>query len=692
MLFISSLLFLATIFPIFSIFQIRKINSTLLALYLSWYALIVLTCEISGFLGLLGSEWFFLTIQILEGLIIWGIWFLKGKPDLIMGWNKRLISRWINSIVLFIKKNPFTSSFSAIVIGGYGFLAWLILRVPPNNTDSMKTHLARVVYWLQQNSFEQLTIRSIAAKIYPFDAQLNVLWTILFSHSDKFVGFVQYFSAIFCTIAIYAIARLMKGSRRSSLIISLIWLTYPVVVYQATSTQVDLVIAALFTISIYFLFDHLQASKQSSLFFSALALGLALGTKSTIFIMAPGILIMLILFLTSNHKAISWVIRWSILTTLFFLALGSFIYFNNIRYYNNPLGPSSVIANNLSTGESLSETIRYNAPRLIFQFISFDALPIKLANQATEIKGDIFENAGKYSGLNLDSTTALSDPNVPFSYDLSPSYNEDASWFGFSSVMVIIPAIIFGIYFGLKRKDKYSIVLFILGITYSLFEMIFRPGWDPYQGRYFIISMAISTPLAVSFTNEKIISKIFIFIVTVIALVTFFFSVFSNTSKPLLGRNNLESRYIKSVKEYFPGNPIHNYYQKATIKIYDFLRQNLPTDFSISDYDDVQLRTLSNRSQHETIVRVVNDLVPQDARMGFMSGVGDFDYVFFGENLTRVLININSDNELFDKEWMRSKNMSFVLISEYERFSDLPDYLNLTKAVDGWGLYSIDFQ
>ena len=226
---------------------------------------------------------------------------------------------------------------------GYLVLAWLIVRVHPNNSDSMHTHLARVIYWLQQDNFKFLTAHSVWAQIYPFDAQLNLLWTILFSGTDKYVGFVQYFAAMFAGVAIYGISRILKGSSTISILASLFWLSFPMVIFQSTSTQFDLVVTGLFITSVYFLFDYISNRTTGGIFFSALAMGLALGTKTTIFMVGPGFLVIGLITLGVEKGAYKWLMRWIYLVLISFLFLGSFVYFSNLYHFKNPLGPTDFV-------------------------------------------------------------------------------------------------------------------------------------------------------------------------------------------------------------------------------------------------------------------------------------------------------------------------------------------------------------
>jgi hypothetical protein len=481
----------------------------------------------------------------------------------------------------------------------------------------------------------------------------------------------------------------LDGPRKYSLLVSIIWLTFPIVVYQATSTQFDLVVTCLFTISVFFFFDYHKNKFSSSLIFSALALGLALGTKQTVFMMGPAYAIILVMLIINNKKWLKPLLQWVTLTCVSFLLLGSYIYFNNLNVYKNPLGPSNHVTADSFGNYSFSEKLIFNTPRFLYQFTNFDSLPVRLANQGNEYKNRIFKFIDSNLDLKMESKIAIKDVNKAFSLDTPPHFNEDESWFGFSAMLLIFPAFIIGIKCGIKNKDLISISLILFGISFYLFEILLRPGWDPYQGRYFILSIGILMPLVVHLFNKSFSSKIFQIFICIIVILTFTMAVFSNESKPLLGKKALENTYQTIKTTYNPEARFLQLYKEYSLKLYYFIWDNLPFQKPIHFYSNTELRVLSNLNHHLNILEAVNKSVPEKANLGIILENGDFDYVFFGPNLTRNLINITPISEISNLNWIKEKEISYILISKNERVPDIPLFLKLITDIDGWGLYKV---
>ena len=685
---LSIFLFCLSVIPVRTIFHIKNKVQSVLAIYLVWFGLTVLAAEISGFLGLLSNQWFFLALQGLEATVLWGIWWKKGKPALFLMSPNQVIT-WLRSVPSQAKKHKWISLFAFLVSIGYGTLAYLIVRVPPNNTDSMHTHLARVIYWLQQGSFQQLTNHSIFSKIYPFNAQLNVLWNVLFSHSDQFVGFVQFFAALFCGVAIYGICRLLNGQQKFSLLISLIWLSFPLVVFQATTTQFDLVSTALFTITIFFFFDFINNHEFGSLVLSAIGLGLSFGTKQTVFMMIPAFVIILLILLLAKRLALRVVLRWMMVSLASFLLLGSYIYFNNLNVYGNPLGPAEHVQSDSFGAHSFFEKLRYNPARFFVQFTNFDALPVRMAERGNYIKNDLFRTLDKKLNLQMESANALKDIQKGFYLDGVPTYNEDQTWFGIGGALLILPAFLAGIFVAIQKKDLLSFSLVLFGISFLIMEIWLRPGWDPYQGRYFMMPVALILPLSIQLFKTNLASRLYQALICLLVLITFWTAILTNESKPILGKKMFENKYQTLLSTKTPDSTPGSIYKEYRIKILYVIWDNIPFQKSNSDYSDSELRTLGNQRRHLNILNAVNQSVPEDAKLGIMLVEGDFDYIFFGKKLTRVLVNIQPLSEINHQEWLTERGISYVLISNIKRIPEIPTYLHVITQVDGWGLYRV---
>ena len=131
-----------------------------------------------------------------------------------------------------------------------------------------------------------------------------MLWTIVFLGNDTLAESSQFIAMLVCAIAIYGISRLMDRSEKSASFNALLFLSFPVVAMQATTTQTDLFVAAMIACAFYFLASGFQQKQKSSLVVSSLAIALAIGSKQTAFFVLPGYLILCLFLWLKNRKSV----------------------------------------------------------------------------------------------------------------------------------------------------------------------------------------------------------------------------------------------------------------------------------------------------------------------------------------------------------------------------------------------------
>jgi hypothetical protein len=134
--------------------------------------------------------------------------------------------------------------FLVATIGGL-LLAELVVAflAAPNNFDSQTYHLARIEHWVAAGDVDPFpTAIHRQVSLAPGGEYLLTHLRLL-TGSDGLYNLVQWAAGVLCLLAASRIAAQFGGGRRAQLLTAFVVATTPMVTLQASSTQVDLIVA-----------------------------------------------------------------------------------------------------------------------------------------------------------------------------------------------------------------------------------------------------------------------------------------------------------------------------------------------------------------------------------------------------------------------------------------------------------------
>ena len=248
-----------------AVIGIRRLSELLLAAYVVAFAEIVgLTLALST-AGAMSRGGFVLGIVALFLASGTG-WLVAGRP------RASGPSMELRSLV----NDPPLSVLATTVGLALAYLAALIVATPPNSWDSLSYHLSRAAFWSQSGHVGYIPdAYDVRMDGSPPNAELVLTAVFDVTRSERLVGFVEFVAALACSLGVYTLARRLAFPAREAAFAALVFLTLPVVLLQAPTTQNDLVAASGLTAAAVFL----TGTSRAGMVLAALATALAVGTK-----------------------------------------------------------------------------------------------------------------------------------------------------------------------------------------------------------------------------------------------------------------------------------------------------------------------------------------------------------------------------------------------------------------------------
>jgi len=374
-----------------------------------------------------------------------------------------------------------------IFILGTTFFIGII--APPSNYDSLTYHLARAGFWQQNATINHYTTWAEIQNSNPVNAEVGLLWIILFTGSDNIAFIIQWIALIIIFIAIYKILRLINISKIISSISALLFISFDIVLLEATSTQNDLIVTTFVILTVIFLFKSLKSDKQDFkyLLITGLTLGFSISLKVNSYLFIPGMIIFIFL-INKNNKIkfikIGYLLLFSILGVFIFASynfIQNYIEYENIFSSKDYLGVLSISNPNFKT--FISNISRHFSSFYQYYLIDHGTVGNLIIKTTVNLHNKL--------GLSTDAPQTIL-PNVIFYY--SPvKLNYDESYFGPLFFFLVLPSLIYSMFLFLVlriwkkgkeliQKYKDALKLYLIGLSFYLcFMIILR--WQPFSGR-----------------------------------------------------------------------------------------------------------------------------------------------------------------------------------------------------------------
>ena len=528
-----SLLIIKGLFLFYKNNPLNGFRVAVLKSLIAYSVFIFLTTEILGNLCLLNRK-FIISSYILFTV---GIYFyLFWKKIITFHRPFYQFKIFSDSIFDFFSKGVFIF-FLLIVIT----LLFLTFYVTPNNTDALVYHIARAMFWLQNQNLFHYPTSSPYQLYYNVFSEYLLLHTIVLTGGDGFVNSVQFIAFLGTIITTSLIGKNFGMSNKGQGLIVIIACCIPMGLLQATSSQNDYLASFYFCCTLYFGLLLIQESSNSfkeNFQWAILSLLLAGFTKYSIFMYCIGFIAFLGIYQLK--------IDWKRATKIGFISVGLFLitfsafFYRNYVVFGNILMPNSksMLYYNYKNEEIGIKVTLSNLSKIIGNHVG---LPINSWNNTFDKLIAKFHLFIGYELNNMGSTFA--------SYYTIFSIGEDFSGNFVHFFLICFCVFWFIINFRKKVNNQhlvlvYFMLLFVGLVTYA---SVFK--WQIFHSRTQLPFFLATTPV-IGFVIWQI-SKKYKSIINITAFILMFAAlpyIYCNSLKPIMPM----AYYFKKIFIYVP--------------------------------------------------------------------------------------------------------------------------------------------
>jgi hypothetical protein len=641
---LSIILLVMSVLCIVSLMRLPRASEVVLAWGLVAFANLVLVFQCANLLGRLNDRFAILVLQGFLLLVSAGLWFWLQRPALFPKFRLRLD---LKALLLDRQNWPLLILFGVLFAALLIYVV-LVYVVPPNNNDALAIHLARVLKWKQLGSYFPWETVNIWQVTFPVNAQLVYLWTILFTNSDHFIAYLPLLSGWMTALLVYLLAGEMGFARRPALFAAAVWLAFPVVQLHLTSARHDLISTWLFLTSFYFLYRWGKTRQVIHMVLSALALGLVVGTNFSIAAYLPGLVVMLVIWLAARRYSLRQMVLWGGAVLLTFLIFSSPVYISNLIHFHSPVGPDAAEMTSAAvTSEvSLGQYLLVNITRWCYQFLDFSGLPRPLAAAGTQAKA---WTAGQLSALlrvNLEGDLATMHAHR-FSWGTLPPLQEDEAWYGLTGFLLVFPTSLAAFWQGIKKRQVLLLAPAVFLLTSMVACSLIRPGWTPYDGRYFLPLAAICAALLPLWFEGKKAAPYLHWLFSLISVSAILMVVVFNPAKQIVGGS------------------------------------------AIWDMNRIDRLTRQYYNSKEMLY-LVEAAIPEDGVVAVASNNLYYqEYGIYGERFTRTVIEIFPPEKISDAAWMHQRGINYLLILVSPGYPEqIAEGFRYVESLGDWVVYA----
>ncbi len=390
-----------------------------------------------------------------------------------------------------------------------------ILVFPVNFGDALGYYLPRCMSWIQNGSIAHFVTSDTRELIMPVNMEFLYCWILLFFKNENGVGIFSFLSFIGAIYTIYHLLGELSFCRRKRIWSCFVFSSFVIISGMAKDPCADLFIGSLLLTSIYLFLSFIKKDNKPSLYFSTLAIALAVGTKTTAIIAFPSVFAIMAIMLWIHKKELfkKTIITFLALLFINFIIFSSYNYIQNFLHFGNFIScQEQFLMNKFRGGVKgyLCSIIKY-----IFAIFDFSGIDIPAYNKFIE-------------GLQTKTLTLIGE--TPHSYttkrfsgifEFNSAYNTMNAGLGAMGLFALLPCLFKTLF---KKLSNKHLLLNLLAISLVVNVLVFSRVmvFTRFNLRYLVTFVVIAAPIVV-FSYIKSNKNLYKWLLSVIMFIYLFF-------------------------------------------------------------------------------------------------------------------------------------------------------------------------
>ena len=427
------------------------------------------------------------------------------------------------------------------------FVFFIAMLTVPYNWDSLRYHLTRVLFWVNNNTVNHYRTNDVRQLSSPIIHEYILTNIYLLYKTDLLFNLVQNFAFIISSILVYTITYILTNNKIAARLSLIIFISIPIIFIESLSTQTDLLSTMYMLMYIYLCVHFYKANKINNdykdvfkFFIMGSLVGLTFLTKPhTMFSIAIFSLLLFIHFIINKLDFKKLFVPVFIIAITFFILIIPFYVRNYITF--------GTLSNYQTGAKQLIETL--NPKYILMNFIKnlLFNLPNYMVYGSSKLLYIIVIFISSILKVNLNDP-AISEYGGEYLIHNEWTLGIDTALNSNIFILMILSLIV---YFIVKIKNKNKMNYYVISTVLSIIIFLSFVKWERFITRYEISILSLMPSLVIYiifkiFKNEKkllIINSIIVFV-----FIGNLFSVFMYYSKTMLTNYKRPQGYYYYIK------------------------------------------------------------------------------------------------------------------------------------------------